>query len=273
MGIGGGAVGDLSIVLSFPVEGTDTSAAVEISQAADGTLFGRTDAPESLLATVQRQAARCLSVNHDGTGWPEVGQRDPVIDRLQRKYEYLRPVCFYSAYEAATSFVIGQRISRVQGARIKERLREVMGDSPTVDGHGYSAFPRPSKLVDLRTVRGLTETKTDWLRGLARAAMDGKLDTEALRELPYEEALSRLRALSGVGPWTAEAILLRGCGLVDELPSEEMSLRAAADLYGRPGLYRAAFEELAEKWRPYRMWAVVLLRTAWNREEPRSYRQ
>ena len=35
----------------------------------------------------------------------------------------LRPVCFYSAYEAATSFVIGQRIARTQAARIKATAR------------------------------------------------------------------------------------------------------------------------------------------------------
>jgi DNA-3-methyladenine glycosylase II len=48
-----------------------------------------------------------LSLDHDGAGWPAVGERDPVIARLQAQYNYLRPVCFYSSYEAATSFVLG----------------------------------------------------------------------------------------------------------------------------------------------------------------------
>jgi DNA-3-methyladenine glycosylase II len=274
VGIGGGAVGELSIVMSFPVEGTDTSAAVEITQRVDGVLVGRSDAAGGVLEKAQRQAARCLSVDHDGSGWPDVGVRDPVLGRLQERYAFLRPVCFYSAYEAATSFVIGQRIARVQGARIKARLSEELGDRPTVDGREYAAFPRPSRLVDLGEVRGLNDKKVAWLRGLARAALDGGLDTAALRAMPYADALARLRSIAGVGPFTAEAVLLRGCGLADELPNEELSLRAAADLYGRPDLDRAAFESLAEAWRPYRMWAVVLLRLAWNREEGRrSYRQ
>jgi DNA-3-methyladenine glycosylase II len=274
-GIGGGEVGQKSIAMAFPIEGTDSSAAVEISQRADGVVVGRTDAPSALLDQVQRQASRSLSLDHDGSGWPDVGTRDPVIGRLQAAHDYLRPVCFYSAYEAATSFVIGQRISMRQGASIKRRLGEDLGDEPTVDGHPYMSFPRPSRLLEASDVRGLPDRKIEWLRGLARAAIDGRLNADELRALAHDEALARLRELPGVGPWTAEAILLRGCGVVDDIPeSEELSVQAAADLYERPGLDRAGFLEIAEAWRPYRMWAVVLLRVGWNRERgKRSYRQ
>ncbi len=274
-GIGGGQVGEQSIAMAFPIEGTDSSAAVELSQRADGVVVGRTDAPTALLEQVTRQAARSLSLDHDGSGWPAVGRRDPVIGRLQQQHGFLRPVCFYSAYEAATSFVIGQRISMRQGARIKADLREDLGDRPTVDGNAYDAFPRPARLLELREVRGLPERKVEWLHGLARAALDDRLDTEDLRALPLDEALARLRELPGVGPWTAEGILLRGCGVADELPgTDDLSLRAAADLYERPGLDRDGFVALAESWRPYRMWAVVLLRVGWNRSgRSRSYRR
>src|SRR5262245_38886029 len=104
-GIGGGGVGDGSITLAVPVEGTDASAAIELWQDADGVVRGRTDASGDLLATAQHQAERSLSLDHDGTGWPAVGERDPIVGRLQRERDYLRPVCFYSAYEAVTSFV------------------------------------------------------------------------------------------------------------------------------------------------------------------------
>ncbi len=38
-----------------------------------------------------------------------------------------------------------------------------------------------------------------------------------------------------------------------------------AHLYGRDKVSAADVKELAEVWRPYRMWAVVLLRVGWNR--------
>lgn len=273
-GIGGGGVEGASIVMSFPVERRNVSAAVELYQGASGRIVGRTDADAGVLADVVRQASRSLSLDHDGSGWPTVGERDAVIGQAQATYGYLRPVCFYSAYEAATSFVIGQRIAMRQSARIKERLRESIGDRPTVDGRPYPAFPRPEQLLDLKEIAGVSAQKVTWLRGIAEAALDGRLDTERLRSMPRDAALAALRSIPGIGPWTAEAVRLRGCGMVDELPeNEEASLRAAAALYDRPSIDAEAFNGLAEAWRPYRMWAVVLLRVAWNRSVPgRSYR-
>src|SRR5690349_12586367 len=72
-GIGGGAVGARSIVMAFPIEGAwDKSAAVELAQDDDGPVVGRTDASAELVPAITRQAARCLSLDHDGAGWPGV---------------------------------------------------------------------------------------------------------------------------------------------------------------------------------------------------------
>jgi DNA-3-methyladenine glycosylase II len=273
-GIGGGGVEGTSIVMAFPIEGRNVSAAVVLHQDASGRVVGASDAEADVLPDVIRQASRSLSLDHDGSGWPGVGERDAVIGRAQETYRYMRPVCFYSAYEAATSFLIGQRIAMRQSARIKERLRESAGDRPTVEGRAHPAFPRPEQLLELKEIAGVSAQKVTWLHGIAEAALQGRLDTQALRAMPREEALATLRSIPGIGPWTAEAIRLRGCGMADELPeNEEASLRAAAALYDRPSIDREAFNGLAEAWRPYRMWAVVLLRVAWNRSSPGgSYR-
>lgn len=274
-GIGGGAVSTMSISMAFPIEGTDSSAAADLHQREDGIVVGRTDVPVALADSVRRQAARSLSLDHDGTDWFAVGERDVVIGRLQKAHDFMRPVCFYSAYEAATSFVIGQRISMRQSARVKKWLGEEFGDRPTVDGQEFVAFPRPARLLEALTVPGLSEKKVGWLHGIARAAMDGQLDTDSLRAMPRDEALASLRALPGVGAFTAEAVWLRGCGVVDELPSsEEASLMAAREMYERPDLDRPGLVTIADAWQPFRMWATVLLRVGWNREKgPRSYRQ
>ncbi len=276
-GIGGGGVGAESITLAFPVEGTDKSAALELWQDADGVIRGRTDAPDAIREAALRQGARSLSLDHDGSGWPTVGDRDPVVGAAQRELDYLRPVCFYSAYEAATSFVIGQRISRRQSATIKRDLAERLGDRPTVGGTPVPAFPRPERLLELHEAGGLSATKIERLHGLAQAALDGRLDTELLRRLPADEALPRLRELPGVGSFTAEGVYFRGCGVADGIPgADEIGRDAIRELYGITGeTGAAAVMRLSEVWRPYRMWAVVLLRVAWGRRqaEPVSYRR
>jgi hypothetical protein len=64
-----------------------------------------------------------------------------------------------------------------------------------------------------------------------------------------------------VGPWTAEGILVRGCGPADVLPLGEPTLHAAvAVAYGLPRAPDdAEVSALAERWRPFRTWVSILL--------------
>jgi DNA-3-methyladenine glycosylase II len=264
------------ILMAFPVEGWTESAAVDVWQTPDGLIHGEV-AGATDLERVTVQAARSLSLDHDGTGWAAIGERDPVLGAIQARYDWLRPVCFYSAYEAATSFVIGQRIAMRQARVVKERLGAAYGDPVEIGGQVVHPFPRPQRLVDLTTVQGLSDTKVQRVRQLAEAALDGRLDTARLRALPEEQALAELGALPGVGPWTASGILLRGCGVADALPmGDDISRTAVQWAYGLPELPDdAAWRSIAEGWRPYRMWATVLLHMAWRRDQPGtpSYRQ
>jgi DNA-3-methyladenine glycosylase II len=285
-GLGGGRVGegseDASILMAFPLEGWRTSAAVDVRQEAGGTIVGEVFGAESLtdaeVEQAREQALRSLSLDRDGTGWAAVGGRDQVIGTLQKRYDWIRPVCFYSAYESATSFVIGQRISMRQGARVKASLGETYGDAIALpNGESVHAFPRPQRLLEAATVPGISAEKVRRLHGLARATLDGALDTAELAALPQGEAITRLQALPGVGAWTAQGILMRGCGVPDAIPSEDaISREAVRHFYGFGGpLTDAEWERVSEEWRPYRMWATVLLHMAWRREQPGSpsYRQ
>jgi DNA-3-methyladenine glycosylase II len=274
-GIGARASGS-GLLATFPVEGWAGSAAVDVWEADDGNVHGEVHGSTDV-GTVRRQVARSLSLDHDGREWESVGRRDPVLGAIQARFDWLRPVCFYSAYEAATSFVIGQRISMRQGRIVKERLVASLGDEIEVDGTVVTAFPRPERLLETSDVPGLSSVKVGRLHDLARAAIDGRLDTERLRALPEADALSELMALPGVGPWTAQAILTRGCGPSDALPlGDEISRTAVGTAYGLPEPPDdATWTRIAEAWRPYRMWATVLLHMAWRRDQPAtpSYRQ
>ncbi len=264
------------ILMAFPVEGWRGSAALDVWQDPDGSVHGEVSGSDEL-ATIRQQAARSLSLDHDGTAWQEVGRRDPILGQLQTRYEGFRPVCFYSAYEAATSFVIGHRIAMRQARVVKDRLSAGWGDRIELGGNVVQPFPRPQRLLEVGAVTGLSQVKVGRLRDLARAALDGALDTERLRALPEAEALTELERLPGVGSWTAQAILMRGCGVADALPlADGISRAAVAWAYGLPGTPDVeTWTRISDAWRPYRMWATVLLHMAWRREQPAvpSYRQ
>ncbi|WP_432924949.1 DNA-3-methyladenine glycosylase family protein [Microbispora sp. CA-135349] len=230
-----------------------------------------TAAPDGVAAATTRAAgpgirdevARILSLDVDGSGFAKAGEADPVLGDLQRKSPGLRPLCFWSPWEAACWAVIVQRSSMLAAARIKQRIAERYGAKVVVDGETYAAFPPPMTLLDAGGL-GVPAQKEEWLRGLARSALDGVLTTEHLRALDPREALAELRALPGVGPFSAGLILIRGAGAPDAFPGDEPRLfailRAA---YGLPeDAPPTAYRKVAEAWRPYRSWASFLFRAA-----------
>ncbi|GIH64803.1 DNA-3-methyladenine glycosylase family protein [Microbispora siamensis] len=212
---------------------------------------------------IRGEVARILSLDVDGSGFAEAGEADPVLGDLQRKSPGLRPLCFWSPWEAACWAVIVQRSSMLIAARLKQRIAERFGAKVVVDGETYAAFPPPMTLLQAGGL-GLPAQKEEWLRGLARAALDGVLTAEHLRAIDPQEALAELRALPGVGPFSAGLILIRGAGAPDAFPGDEPRLFAILrEAYGLPDdAPPAAYRKVAEAWRPYRSWASFLFRAS-----------
>ncbi|MDQ6884942.1 MAG: DNA-3-methyladenine glycosylase 2 family protein [Candidatus Dormibacteraeota bacterium] len=257
-----------AIVMAFPVEGWRSSAAVVVRQHGDSITGDVHGADESDAERAWQQALATVSLDIDGRGFVEIGRRDPVIGRLQVEYGNLRPVLFHSPYEAACAFIIGHRISIVQTRRIRQRMGDQAGATIQVDGTALSALPDPHALLRLESFPSVAPVKIERLHHVARAALDGMLDRGRLRSLPEDDALTQLRTLPGIGEFFAQGILMRGAGLVDAVTDDEITPRAIQLLYGlgdRPN--REAVLQRAEGWRPYRMWAVVLL-NVWLRSQP-----
>jgi DNA-3-methyladenine glycosylase II len=258
--------------MAFPIEGWDSSAAVVMRQCGDTITGDVHGAGEPDAERAWQQALATASLDVDGAGFVDIGRRDPVIGRLQAEYHTLRPVLFHSPYEAACAFIIGHRISILQTRRIRQRLAEEVGASIEVDGTAFRAFPDPRALLKLETFPGIASMKIERLHQVARAALEGTLDRSRLRSLPEPEALAQLRTLPGIGEFFAQGILMRGAGLVDAVTEDDLTPRAIQLLYALPERPdRAAVLKRAEGWRPYRMWAVVLL-NVWVRSQPLDVR-
>ena len=218
---------------------------------------------EAAPETVRDQTERVLSLDVDGGRFPEIGERDPVVGRLQGRYPGLRPVCFYSPYEAAAWAIIGNRIRIVQAARVKARMAEELGEPVQIRGKQERTFPGPSQLLRLDGFSGLSGRKVEYLRELSRAVLEGKLEASYLRSLSVEEALAGLKELPGIGDFSAELVLVRGVGVPDLLPTHEPRLgRAVAMAYGLEESPTAEeLFEISKGWRPYRSWVALHLRT------------
>lgn len=256
-----------AIAMAFPVEGWKGSALVVLSQAPDGRIVGKVYSSSAIAEKAQLQSLACLSLDVAADKWPDVGQRDPVIGGLQQKYGLLRPVLFYSPYEAAAGFIIGHRITIKQRRALMERMATDFGEKITAEGETFHAFPLPSALMAIKTYQGLSALKLERLHAVAHAALEGMLDRDHLRQLPVDFALKELRAISGVGPFFAQGILHRGAGLVDDVTNDDITHYAVQHAYklSEPPSHSQVLA-IAEAWAPFRMWATVLLHV-WVRRE------
>jgi len=215
------------------------------------------------------QAARVVSLDHDGAAFMRVGEADPVIGALQRAHPGQRPVLFHSPYEGAAWSIISARRAARQAARVRQELSIQLGETFELAGETVHAFPQPRHLLELGDqFPGLNLEKLVRLRGVAGAALAGTLDVPALHEIGPERAYERVQQLKGLGPFYAGLVVLRASGFADALlpVPEPKVLRHAAGFYG---LEQPAgcdwFAELAERWRPFRTWATVLIRLAGDR--------
>jgi DNA-3-methyladenine glycosylase II len=234
----------------FRVERDWTRAEVEVVQ--DGGTARIRVTGDGDLDLAAAQAARFLSLDVDARAWPEVGRRDPVVAEAQRQLPGLRPCGFHSPYEAAAWTVLSQRTRIVAAARLRDDL---------VARHGEAgAFPAPHRLRALDL--DLPGRKTEYLHAVAEAALDGRLDGATLRGLDPEEAIRTVQGVTGLGPFAAELVVIRGANAPDVLPQHER--RLTAEIAERYGAERDP-TDVAAGWRPFRSWAAVHLRALQER--------
>jgi len=249
--------------LAFCLDGYEVG--VEVRQDAGGVVHGVVHGPASVdTAAVRRQAARVLSLDHDGTEFTAIGERDPVIGRLQQIAPGLRPPLFYSPYEAAAWSVLSARRPARQMMAVRQRLSETHGTVFELAGERLAAFPTPEALLAVTEFPAIPTDKLERLHGVAEAALAGRLSAARLLGLGPEAAMTELQEIKGIGPFYSALIVIRGTGFADVLPvAEPKALELAARLYGlEEPVQPEALAQIAEPWRPLRTWAVVLIRAA-----------
>lgn len=253
--------------LAFALDRTWLPVGVRVT-AGDGAIRAEvvTNPEGASKASIHENLVRILNLHVENDPLARIGSEDRIVEHLRQRYPGLRPVQFPTPWEAAAWAVIGHRVRITQAAAIKQRLSARFGHRTEFpDGQVLDSFPGPEVLLSFPAMPGLTVRKFDTLRGIARATLDGVLDAERLLSLPSAKASSDLQSLYGIGPFSAELILVRGAGVPDLFPSSEPRLaKAMTALYETAD--RAEHERIAALWSPFRSWVALLIRR-WLEDE------
>lgn len=164
----------------------------------------------------------------------------------------------WDGFELGVRAVLGQQITVAAATRLAGRIVQEHG-APLADGiiePGLTHVFPPPEILAAAVLTGMPSSRAATVATLARAAAaDARLFE---RGADVAASVSQLRALPGIGEWTAQYIAMRAMRESDAFPAADIGLlRAMADQHGRPTAI--AMLQNAEHWRPWRSYAALHL--------------
>ena len=154
----------------------------------------------------------------------------------------------WDGFELAVRAVLGQQVTVKGATTLAGRLVARFGEP----FENRFLFPEPATLAeeDIASI-GLPVKRAETLRNLA-AAFAGA-DPPLRQGARLEESIERLRALPGIGSWTAHYIAMRALNEPDAFPAGDLALQKFT------GLNERHLQQAAEAWRPWRAYAAMAI--------------
>jgi len=176
---------------------------------------GREDAVRSTLT-------RLLGLEVDLSGFYARAGHDHLLGPLADRYRGLKPPRFPSLFECLLNAVACQQLSLAAGLTLLNRLASAGGRRADT----LHTFPEPTDVLrlspsELRSI-GFSARKAATMLALADTAASGAFDLAQLEPLDDEAVRERLIRQPGIGPWSADYVLLRGLGRLHVFPRADI---------------------------------------------------
>jgi DNA-3-methyladenine glycosylase II len=227
------------------------------------TLWSGATISPRLQESAKRRIAFWLSLDDDLRAFYRIAAGDRRFAPIVKALHGYHQVKFLTPFECASWAVLTQRNRSAIARGMRDRLVERLGPALDVNGIVYRAFPEPSRLArasddELQAVVR-QQRRGRYLRAVAQA-FDG-VDAASLQDGDYDGIETWLRAIPGIGPWSARFILLRGLGRMERIDGVEGAAgRAFARVYGDRG--EAAVARAAARYGRWRGYWLHYLRAA-----------
>lgn len=237
-------------------------AVIEVGLPVDGVVpvtLGLADPRDE--AEALRRARRTFDLDLDPAAMRATLSTDPVLAGLVAAAPGRRVPGTLDPEAMVLRAVLGQQVSTAAARTHAARLVAAFGEAlPEPSGGLTHLFPRAATLVadpeGVAAVARMPRTRIRTLLTVAGALADGTVQLAA----PPAAVRAALLALPGVGPWTADTVLMRAMGDSDAFLPTDLGVVLAARRLGLPEAPRA-LEAHSRAWSPYRAHAVQYLWT------------
>jgi AraC family transcriptional regulator of adaptative response / DNA-3-methyladenine glycosylase II len=241
----------------------DEQCIVEVMPARDPghLLLSLRSVPTHRLFDVTQRARDALDLDTPVGDIAKVLRCDPCLRGLLSKNAGVRVPGAWDGFELAVRAILGQQVSVRAATTLAGRIVERHGAPLRVsDDFGDSrltrVFPAPAELehAPLENI-GMVGSRVETIRRLAAAVVRGEVSFDAAQDPEaFRAALCRIK---GIGEWTAQYVAMRVLKYPDAFPASDLGLLKAVRPPER--VSPAELGVLAERWRPWRAYAAMLL--------------
>lgn len=207
-----------------------------------------------------------FDLDNNLTAFYEMGYQDPLLRQPIESFYGLRNVGLPDLFEALCWGVLGQQINLKYAYTLKRQFVEKFGEALDYNGKKYWIFPSFSKIATLTTEDmadiKMTTKKSEYIIGIAKLMRDGELTKERLLKMnDFEQAEKELIRIRGVGPWTANYVLMRCLRYPTAFPIDDVGLINAIKL--QMGMNRKPTKEeiraVSSGWKDWEAYATFYL--------------
>ncbi len=206
-----------------------------------------------------------FDLDNDLSPFYDMASRDPILRDVVSRLYGLRNMGIPDLFEALCWGIIGQQINLAFAYTLKRRFVESFGRRVRHGDVDCWLFPEPRDIAELVvgdiTALKMTTKKAEYLIGVARLIADGELGRAMLQKGDFRSAEKRLVSIRGIGPWTANYVLMRCLRYPSAFPIDDVGLHNAIKsvLRMEQKPTAARIKELAVGWQGWEAYATFYL--------------
>ncbi|PJN89342.1 DNA-3-methyladenine glycosylase family protein [Bacillus sp. mrc49] len=196
----------------------------------------------------------------------ELAKKDPLLQRPVSQFFGLRNMGIPDLFEAIAWGILGQQINLTYAYTLKRRLVESFGERIEYEGKSYWLFPTPESIAKLTvedlSVMRMTVKKCEYLIDVAQLMAKGELTKEKLLLAnDVKTAEKMLTKIRGIGPWTANYVLMRCLRFPAAFPIDDVglhnSIKLVLEMEMKPT--KAEIQTWSEAWSDWKSYATFYL--------------
>lgn len=206
-----------------------------------------------------RRLRRMFDLDNDPQAVAEVLARDPRLAPMVAARPGLRVPGAWDGLEIAIRAILGQQVTVRAATVLASRMVATLGHTipAAISRPGLThTFPKPERLTaEAVAALGMPRARAAAIAGVAAAAQANP----ALFEPGYPDlstAIEHMRALPGIGDWTAHYIGMRVLREADAFPAGDVALQRILAVGGQRPTAKALLAE-SVRWSPWRAYAVL----------------